>query len=405
MSDGPRAADVLLCVAVEGASLIDAVAATHDAMPHPRGVVAWWPHGGPPARWPFPDSVVVHEATELPGAAVRVRNELLDGMRSSSPDVLPDVDPAPWRGVGPFGQGGSGMTGGVPYGRPLAERADDRDGLKLDQLLVRVGPFLPPWPPGLLLDVRIQGDLIQSVSVPERTSDEAGAVGRLSTPAKGDDGLFVAALTRPMPLAELEVARARSHLAWLAEALRTSGLVALSRRVLQLAAGVQPTDGDELARLERQLRRDGSLSWATGGVGRVSQNRARSLPAGPVARASGDDRDARSSDPSYASLGFSPVVDLGGDAAARWRVRLAEAQQSLALAGKAGKTVTTPTGSVEGPQGTLDEARLPTGSLVALLLELLPSQEWGDAVTTMVSLDIPAVPPGETQARPEERDQ
>ena len=402
VSDGPRAADVLLCVAVEGAALIEAVAATHDAMPRPRGVVAWWPLGGRPPGWPFPDAVVVREATELPAAAVRVRNELLDGVRLSSPDVLPDVDPAPWRGVGPFGQGGSGMTGGVPYGRPLAERAEDRDGLKLDQLLVRVGPFLPPWPPGLLLDVRIQGDVIQSVSLPETTSSEAR--GTLSTSAAGDEDVFVAALTRPMPLAELELARARSHLAALAEALRTSGLVALARRVLQLAADVRPSDRDRLARLERRLRRDGTLSWATGGVGRVSNDRARLLPAGPVARASGDHRDARSSDPSYVDLGFSPILDRGGDSAARWRVRLAEARQSLALAGRAGKTLTTLTGSVEGPQGTLDATGSPISSLVALLLELLPGQEWGDAVTTMVSLDIPAVPPGEAQALPEERD-
>lgn len=402
VSDGPRAADVLLCLSVEGDELTDAVAATHDAVPHPRGVVAWWPHDGLPARWPFPDSVVVREAAEIPAAALRVRNELLEGVRSSSPDVLPDVDPAPWRGVGPFGQGGSGMTGGVPYGRPLAQRADDRDGLKLDQLLVRVGPFLPPWPPGFLLDVRIQGDVIQSVSLPETASSKAGESDMLPAPVAREEGLFVAALTRPMPLVELEVARARSHLVSLAEALRTSGLVALAHRVLQLAATLQPSDHDAVARLEQRLRRDGALSWATGGVGRVSQDRARLLPAGPVARASGDDRDARSSDPSYAGLGFTPVVDLGGDAAARWRVRLAEAQQSLALAGRAGRTVTTPTGSVESPQGTLDEARPPTGSLVALLLELLPGQEWGDAVTTMVSLDIPAVPPGETQAAPEE---
>ena len=80
--------------------------------------------------------------------AERLRDDSGRRRLASSPDALPDLDPAPWRGVGPFGQGGTGMTGGVPYGRPLAGRADDRDGLKLDQLLVRVGPFLPPFPPG-----------------------------------------------------------------------------------------------------------------------------------------------------------------------------------------------------------------------------------------------------------------
>jgi hypothetical protein len=294
------------------------------------------------------------------------------------------------------------MTGGVPYGRPLAQRADDRDGLKLDQLLVRVGPFLPPWPSGLLLDVRIQGDVLQSVSLPETTSSESGEM--LSASAAGNEDVFIAAVTRPMPLAELEVARARSHLASLAQALHTSGLVALGRRVLQLAAAVRPSDSDKVVRLQQRLRRDGTLSWATGGVGRVPEDRAHLLPAGPVARASGDPRDARSLDPSYANLGFSPVLDWRGDAAARWDVRLAEARQSLALASKAGKTLTTPTGSVEGPQGTLDATGTPISSLVALLLELLPGQEWGDVVTTMVSLDIPAVSATETQAPLKERD-
>jgi hypothetical protein len=294
------------------------------------------------------------------------------------------------------------MTGGVPYGRPLAGRAEDRDGLKLDQLLVRVGPFLPPWPPGLLLDVRIQGDVIQSVSLPETASSESNET--LSASAAANDDVFVAALTRPMPLAELELARARSHLASLAEALHTSGLVALGHRVLQLAAHVRPSDDHEVGRLERRLRRDGSLSWTMAGVGRVSEERAGLLPAGPVARASGDQRDARSSDPSYMDLGFSPILDRGGDSAARWRLRLSEARQSLVIAGKAGMALTTPTGSVEGPQGTLDAAGSSVSTLVALLLELLPGQEWGDAVTTMVSLDIPAVSPAEIQPPAEERD-
>ena len=33
------------------------------------------------------------------------------------------------------------MTEGTPYGRPMAMTGDDRDGLTLDQLRLRVGPF------------------------------------------------------------------------------------------------------------------------------------------------------------------------------------------------------------------------------------------------------------------------
>ncbi len=66
---------------------------------------------------------------------VRLHRALLLG-RSSSPPILPDVEPSPWRGVGPYGQGGKGMTGGVPYGRPLAGRGPDRDGLELDAEMI-----------------------------------------------------------------------------------------------------------------------------------------------------------------------------------------------------------------------------------------------------------------------------
>jgi hypothetical protein len=294
------------------------------------------------------------------------------------------------------------MTGGVPYGRPLAERADDRDGLKLDQLLVRVGPFLPPLPPGLMLDVRLQGDVIQSVSFPEDEQQASGAgVEQQPEGVPGGGSPFTAALTRPTPVVELEIARARSHLAWLAGALGSAGLTALGRRTLRLAAGVAPSDGPEVARLARRLQRGRSLSWSSRGIGAVSAERAASLPGGPVARASGDARDVRSLDPAYMGLDFSPVVEQEGDALARWRLRLAEAQQSLALAGRAGRALTTPTGVVEGPQGPLGSTGSPSVALVSLLLDLLPGMEWGDAVATIVSLDIPAVAPIVASAHPE----
>lgn len=376
--DSPRAADVLLVLGRFDDEMLRAVAGVHDAVPPPRGVVVWSPGGLRPANWPFEDAVSVHDPAELPAAARRVRDELLSGERASSAEVLPDVDPAPWRGVGPFGQGGAGMTGGVPYGRPLAGRADDRDGLKLDQILVRVGPFLPPFPHGLMLDVKIQGDVIQEVSIP------AAAAGI----AAGTTDLFTAALTRPMPVADLEVARARHHLVWLAEALRVSGLEAYGRRVLRLARTVRPQAAEPVDDLAIWLRRNVSLRWATGGVGVVSASMAAGLPGGPVARASGDDRDARSLDPAYQELGFVPVVLEGGDALARWHLRIAEARQALDLAQRSGGSTTTPSGLVETPRGPADAGVSASSAVVAMLPDLLVGMEWGDAVTTVVSLDI-----------------
>ncbi len=55
-------------------------------------------------------------------------------------------------------------TGEEPEAAPelsMADRAEDRDGLKLDVLHVPLGPLLPHWPEGLRLVTRLQGDVIQ----------------------------------------------------------------------------------------------------------------------------------------------------------------------------------------------------------------------------------------------------
>jgi hypothetical protein len=386
--DSPRAADVLLVLGRVDEDTLNAATAVHDSVPPPRGVVSWLPGGEQPASWPFTDDIRVDDPAQLLAACRRLRDDLLGRRRASSPDILPDVDTAPWRGVGPFGQGGAGMTGGVPYGRPLAGRANDRDGLKLDQILVRVGPFLPPFPPGLMLDVKIQGDVIQEVSIPTPAAAAPYLRSAAAHSLTGERALVNAALTQSVSVADLEVARARHHLVWLAEALRVSGLEAYSHRVLKLARTVRPEAAEPLDDLSRWLRRNLSLRWGTSGVGVVSASQAAALPGGPVARASGVDRDVRSLDPAYQRLGFVPLVLKGGDALARWRLRLGEAQQALALAQRAGGSVTTPSGSVEGPCGPIGGDRSTSAALVTLLPELLVGMEWGDAVTTVVSLDI-----------------
>jgi hypothetical protein len=57
--------------------------------------------------------------------------------------------------------GGMEMHGGVP----MADRVEDRDGLKLDVLHVSLGPVLSDWPAGLAVHATLQGDVLQEVSV------------------------------------------------------------------------------------------------------------------------------------------------------------------------------------------------------------------------------------------------
>lgn len=53
--------------------------------------------------------------------------------------------------------GGAPLAGGLE----MADLGEDRDGLALDRLHVALGPVLPEWPSGLVVDVTLQGDVIQ----------------------------------------------------------------------------------------------------------------------------------------------------------------------------------------------------------------------------------------------------
>lgn len=399
--DTPRSATVLLVAGRLPEALYDAARRAHDGLAHPRATV-WWAREPLVAGPPFPEAALVtsadggasDEVAALAAILALVQADLVRGARASEPALLPNVDPAPWRGVGPYGQGGSGMTGGVPYGRPLTERAPDRDGLELDQLPVRVGPFFAPFPAGLVLDVKLQGDVVQEVALPGNAFARAGEAGH------GPDR-HRAPQDRPPLLADVERARARHHLRWLAHALRVHGLAALARRTLALSASLARglpagVAGDAVA-LGRLLERTRALAWATADVGATAPHLVAGRGLGPVARAAGLQEDARLDDPAYRAIGFQPVVaPVGGasrgDARARWRQRLAEAVQSLDLAARAGARRAGDGGAgVEGPRGPQPRdagAPGPSAVLVALLPDLLRDLEWGDAVTTVVSLDI-----------------
>ena len=378
--DTPKAASILVVAGPIADVHATALARVHDALPHPRTTVLWAPQG---ALASLPGAVAVVVADSDPVAVVvAAYRDLVLGRRPSEPAILPDADPAEWRGVGPYGQGGSGMTGGTPYGRPMAELGPDPDGLRLDVVPVRVGPFFPRFPSGLVLGIRFSGDLVLDAAI------EEGAVGPPVGPPRPGLQAFLRALTEPVPIAELELVRAREHLRWLADALVAHGLPALGARALRLAQRVQPGDGSTVRRLARLIGWTQVTRWSTRGVGTVSADALAGLGAGPVARAAGLAEDVRLEDPAYGALGFEPVLGDRGDASARWAVRLAEAADSLDLAARAGDARTTPIGRIESPRGRLEPGSAASARLLALVPQLLRETEWGDAVATIVSLDI-----------------
>ncbi|MGH9164716.1 MAG: hypothetical protein ACRDZW_04270, partial [Acidimicrobiales bacterium] len=208
----PRQAGVLLVAGRLTRSLVAPALQAHDQMPRPRLVVRWPLAADDPGDQGavFPEALVVGgSAATVATAVAAAYGRLLAGTQPSSPALLLDVEPAPWRGVGPYGTGGKGMTGGVPFGRPLAVRAPDRDLLELDQLRLRLGPLLASLPAGLVLDVALQGDVVQSAVVahnPYRLYP-----GDPALPRSASVDVFEQARHEAVLVADLERARARHH--------------------------------------------------------------------------------------------------------------------------------------------------------------------------------------------------
>ncbi len=156
----PRSAAILLVAGDMPDRAAQALDRIHDQIPPPRETVHWDGTGDP--------------APDVNAAWSRL---LRSG--AGEPDRCPDTPPNPWKGEGDHGQGGTGMMGGTPYGRPMAMTGvDPRDGLELDRYTMCIGPFAPMLPPGLELELTLQGDLIASARVlnpPFRQSSEASA--------------------------------------------------------------------------------------------------------------------------------------------------------------------------------------------------------------------------------------
>lgn len=378
--DSPGSAAILLIAGEFPDTLAQPLSRIHDALAHPRATVLWSVGGRANQALVVDDSVVVEG--DPVAVIVTTYRDLVAGRRTSEPPVLPDAEPTPWRGLGPYGQGGSGMTGGTPYGRPMADLGPDPDGLRLDVLPVEIGPFFPRLPAGLVVSARFAGDVLLEAGILD-----AFAHARV-LPSRPGLQPFLRALSEPVPIAELELARARDHLRWLADALHAQGLPALGLRTLRLASAVQPGQGRIVEGLRGVVERSQVLRWSVAGVGRTGRGELGGLGAGPIARATGLAEDLRLEDPIYLALGFKPILGEGGDAASRWRLRLGEAAQSLELAARAGPARTGQVGRVESPRGRLEPASGPSERLLTIIPELLRETEWGDAVATLVSLDL-----------------
>lgn len=350
----------------------------HDQLPHPRGVVWCSDRGGPSPFDGRAGSVHVRGPDGVTPAALALQQGLLCDPDRSSPPFGPLRHPVEFRGVGPHGQGGEGMIGGKPYGRAMATTGEDlRDGLRLDRMELTIGPFATFLPPGVRCTVALQGDVV------ERVLEVSSLLERSDEPEP-----FQTARRAPVPVASLELARARHHLHAVADVLSLSELHGISLRLRRLAGHLCVAEGarwsGRIRAFETRLRRTGAMALATRGVLAIDRD---ALPStGPLARAAGLQLDARSEDPAYVGLAFSPITQGATDARARIAQRLAEAAQAMTLAAGAGDRMRAPGPPLEGPRGVTSV--LSEHGFGELLGEHLPGCSWEDFVIGVASLDL-----------------
>lgn len=154
---------------------------------------------------------------------------------------------------GTGGHAGHDMDGmALPAGLGMAERAADRDGLKLDVLTVLWGPVLSNWPAGLVITTVLQGDVVQEATVRllgdahVRRAGWALVLPRLDAPA-------AAAVVRLDALSRLlDVA------GWRRTALRAQRLRD------EVVDGAHPVA--DVKRLDRELSRSRAMARMTSGV-------------------------------------------------------------------------------------------------------------------------------------------
>lgn len=326
-------------------------------------------------RLPDPSSVRPVEGPELGG-------EPAEAVASGSiGEALADEAGEESDGEGDDGGHDHGDDGGHDHGDMMAVTGDpSADGLIMEDAELSVGPIAAALPTGIVLRLTLDGDVACAASLRSGLGAAAPALDPLAPqacrwaaerargPAAQDPGHV------RRRLAGVEIERALSHVAWLARFLRLLGWVEAAERLAIAAAPLidlqrrsldEGSDGEDGAglgdchELEEGLRGlvgSRRLAGRCADIATVAADSCRELGLrGPIARAAGIDVDARSADPAYRELGFSPVVGSGGDARARAELRVEEALASIGLArlALAADSLPAVSGEVESPRGPL----------------------------------------------------
>lgn len=222
----PADTDVLLVAGTPAGDMASAVQAAWAAVPAPRVR----------AEAARPDQVA--------GALDAARAELASASRQRHEAA---------RGGGP-----------VPGGLPMADRGADSDGLKLDQLHLRLGPVLPDWPAGLVVQVTLQGDVVQEAEAQHLGVATAGGSFWDEPWRRAAAGEAVTAGTA----ARRSTAAALDSLGrFLAVAGWDSAATTARRLRDEILAG---TSASEPRRFAARVARSRPLAWSTRGMGVIA---------------------------------------------------------------------------------------------------------------------------------------
>lgn len=243
----PSDADVLLVCGEPGPGMAGAIETVWHQLPGPRVRVD--AHAGEQvsARLEEAHARLLdsahhrHDAQERPTAA-----GLLAAQADSGHQGPGDLDHGGHEDVDHEGHEGHGDMEMAPGGIPLAEGGEDRDGLEMDVLHVRLGPALPHWPAGLVVSCSLQGDVIVAARAElldpgARRADEA-----------------------PLAVRRLDQVASLLALAGWAHAANETR----SMRDTALRTGTAPA-GPRVDRWRRRVRRSWTLRWSLRGVGPV----------------------------------------------------------------------------------------------------------------------------------------
>ena len=260
-------------------------------------------------------------------------------------------------GMAGGGHSGHGMgEREMPAGRPMADRGEDRDGLRLDQLHVPLGPVLPDWPAGLVLRLTLQGDVVQRAE-PEILGGGGGSF--------WDEPWHQAAAGERVTAAEGARRGMAARLDSLSRFLAVAGWdeAAVTARRLRddvLADASAARLHRDTRRLARRVARSRTLAWLTSGLGVLTAAEA-------------------------ASAGITgPALRAGGDVTARYRRWCADLEAATAALDDVSPLDPA---RLEPPRGQAADGAAASAGLITVLPRLLAGSEFAAARLIVASLD------------------